>query len=246
MPPFEDHFGGHAAAYAAYRPSYPDTVYAWVAAHAPATTAVWDCGTGSGQAAVGLARHFDRVLATDGSADQIAHAVPDPRVTYTCAPAEHSGLPDACVDAVTVAEALHWFDHTAFYDEVRRVVRPGGLIACWGYHGTVISPEVDAVITGFRVEVAPYWPSRRTFLEADYTTVPWPFEGVEAPQVAMARTWDAGAMLAYLETWSSVKRMAAETGRDVVGETAARLRAAWGEETREVVWPLCWRVGRVA
>src|SRR5271157_1406269 len=57
-----------------------------------------------------------------------------------------SPLKDACVDLVTVAHALHWFDHDRFYAEVRRVVRPSGILACWTYHHQTVSPEVDAVV----------------------------------------------------------------------------------------------------
>ncbi|MGZ6972128.1 MAG: class I SAM-dependent methyltransferase, partial [Thermoanaerobaculia bacterium] len=96
-------------------------------------TLCWDAGTGSGQAAGGLAEHFAEVVATDASADQIAHATPNARVTYIVAPAESSGLPDRWADLVTAGQAVHWFDQKRFFDEVRRVVAPGGAVAVWAY-----------------------------------------------------------------------------------------------------------------
>jgi len=104
-------------------------LFAWLAGVVPALDAVWDCGCGSGQASVALAAHFKVVHATDVAAEQIAAAKPHLRVRYSVAPAEHCGLPDASVDLVTVAQALHWFDVDAFYAEARRVARPGALIA---------------------------------------------------------------------------------------------------------------------
>ena len=55
-----------------------------------------------------LAKRFDRVVATDASAEQIAHATSHARVSYGVARADESGLNDASVDLVTVAQALHW------------------------------------------------------------------------------------------------------------------------------------------
>ncbi|MBS1246447.1 MAG: methylase involved in ubiquinone/menaquinone biosynthesis, partial [Proteobacteria bacterium] len=69
---FQDHFSTQADAYARYRPTYPDALYAWLASRVPARALAWDCGTGSGQAAVALAAHFTQVIASDPSREQIA------------------------------------------------------------------------------------------------------------------------------------------------------------------------------
>lgn len=53
------------------------------------------------------------------------------RVTYICAPAHETGLPDSCADLVTVAQGIHWFDLDKFYKEARRILKPGGLLAFW-------------------------------------------------------------------------------------------------------------------
>ena len=71
---FADHFSEISAGYAAFRPRYPDALFDLLAAAAPAREAAWDCATGSGQAALGLARHFARVFATDASDAQIGRA----------------------------------------------------------------------------------------------------------------------------------------------------------------------------
>src|SRR5579864_4097159 len=104
-----DYFSTQAASYAAFRPTYPRALFEFVAASATGHTLVWDCGTGSGQAALALAEDFERVIATDTSAKQLAQATPHPRIEYRVAPAEASGLSDHAADAVTVAQALHWF-----------------------------------------------------------------------------------------------------------------------------------------
>ena len=145
-PSFADHFSVSAADYARFRPDYPPALFEWLRGVAPARGRVWDCATGSGQAAVALAAHFAEVIATDASAAQLTAAASHPRVRYQCAPAETSALDDASVDAVTVAQALHWLDLDRFYGEVRRVARPGAVIAVWSYGQGEIEPRIDEVI----------------------------------------------------------------------------------------------------
>src|SRR5574339_1232447 len=143
---FEDHFSGHSDQYAQSRPHYPDEIYAYLASIAPGRSLAWDCGTGNGQAAMGLARYFDRVYATDASAEQILYAHSHDKVEYHVAPAEHVSLEDSSVDLVTVAVAIHWFNFDEFYREVKRVLEPNGVLAAWTYSLTEISPEIDPLI----------------------------------------------------------------------------------------------------
>ena len=112
---FKDHFSTAAAAYTRFRPTYPAALFTWLAGLSGRRELAWDCGCGNGQAALGLAPHFDRVTATDPSREQIANALPHPRVRYAVATAENSGLESSSVDLVTVAQALHWFDLERFY-----------------------------------------------------------------------------------------------------------------------------------
>src|SRR5208282_5000395 len=79
---FKDHFSRQAAAYGRHRPRYPLELAAHLAAVAPGHTLALDLATGNGQAAVDLAAHFERVLASDASASQLAHAAPHARVHY--------------------------------------------------------------------------------------------------------------------------------------------------------------------
>ena len=113
--PFSDHFASVSGAYANFRPTYPPPLFDWLAAVAPTRRRVWDCATGTGQAAVALAAHFSEVVASDASASQLAAASPHPRVHYRLAAAENSGLEADSLDLVTVAQALHWFDRPRFF-----------------------------------------------------------------------------------------------------------------------------------
>ena len=139
---FVDHFQGVTQHYLNHRPSYPAALFDWLAQRCSQHELAWDCGTGNGQAAVSLAQHFQRVLATDASAAQIAAATAHERVEYRLAPAEKSGLEPASVDLLIVAQALHWFDLERFYAEARRVLKPTGIVAVWCYG--IVELEGDA------------------------------------------------------------------------------------------------------
>jgi len=146
---FKDHFSGHAAAYADARPGYPEALFAWLAKLTTEHESAWDCGTGNGQAALGLARHYRQVIATDPSREQIANAFPGERIDYRVAPAEAPELGAHSVDLVSVAQALHWFDRPKFYAQVKRVLKPGGAIAVWCYGVCTVTPEIDTLLQDF-------------------------------------------------------------------------------------------------
>src|ERR1051326_7411546 len=113
---FKDHFSKQATGYAKFRPRYPQKLFDYLGSIAPSRQLAWDCATGNGQAAVGLASVFDRVIATDASEKQIANAEQHDHVEYRVAPAEESGLESSSIDLIMVAQALHWFDLERFYD----------------------------------------------------------------------------------------------------------------------------------
>lgn len=245
---FKDHFSGHAADYAAYRPGYPRALVDFIATLPERRGLALDCATGNGQAAVEVAGYFDRVIATDASAQQVAHAQPHPKVEYRVAPAEESGLEDGTVDLVTVAQGLHWFDFDGFYAEVRRVLAPGGAVAAWTYNLARVSPEVDAVVDRLAYrEAVSYWPPERRWVDEEYRTIPFPFAEVEAPRFEYEARWSLDRLVFYVRTWSACRRYWKETGRDPIETVQEELEAAWGDpkEPRRVCWPVFLRAGRV-
>ncbi|MDH5182913.1 MAG: class I SAM-dependent methyltransferase [Gammaproteobacteria bacterium] len=85
----------------------------------------------NGQAAGALVVHFQQVIATDASIEQVRQATMIEGLEFCCAPAEESSFANHSVDLVTVAQALHWFDLPAFADEVDRVLVGDGVLAVW-------------------------------------------------------------------------------------------------------------------
>ena len=247
MSPFRDHFSSTAARYASYRPSYPLALFDWLTRIAPDQAVAWDCGTGSGQAAIALAQHFALVVATDPSTAQLRHALGHPRVHYAAMPAERCALARGSVSLITVAQALHWFDRPRFFDESRRVLMPGGVIAAWSYGVVALHDAVlDPIVRRFHGEtVGPYWPPERQLVDEGYRDLTLPFERIEAPPFAMEAVWSLKQFAGYLSTWSAVQRARTATGIDPIPEVIESLRATWEpEDVRRVEWPLTVLVGR--
>jgi len=241
-----DHFSGHAAEYAKARPTYPAELFQWLAEVAPGRALCWDAGCGNGQASVALAAHFARVVATDISPQQIAEATPHPKVSYVVGGEDGAALTDGSCDLVTAAQAAHWFDLPRFLESCQRVLRPNGIVAIWGYGLTRITPAVDAEVLHFYTEVVgPYWPTGREHLDNEYRTLELPLKEMDSPPFAMRLTWDLGALIGYLGTWSAVQRYIKAKGEDPIPALTERLRPIWGDGLRVVQWPLYLRVGTV-
>ena len=247
QPGFKDYFSASAAEYATYRPTYPAALFEFVAGLVARRRSVWDCATGSGQAAVPLAEYFDRVIATDASREQVAHAMPHPRVSYGVALADASGIDHASVDLVTVAQALHWLPLERFFAEVRRVLVPSGVLAVWCYTKPLLGGELDDVFDRYYSgECRPYWPPERSLVDTGYSTIAMPFDDIPAPPLHIEQSLSLDGFAGYVRTWSATRKLAAALGHDPVPALIDRMRPRWGAtDVRIVRWPIHVRAGRV-
>lgn len=245
---FRDYFSNHAEEYASFRPGYPEELYEFLTSLVPASGTAWDCATGNGQAAVSLARRLRFVVATDASLRQLAHAHRDPKVGYVGAVADATPLRDASIDLATVALALHWFDLDRFYKDVRRVVKPGGVLACWTYHVQRVDAKVDAVVHRLYSGVlGDYWAPEIRHVATGYRSLPFPFEEIPHPAFQVTERWELARLAEFMGTWSASRKYLEATGRQAVEEVRNDLAGAWGDprKTREISWDLHLRLGRL-
>ena len=245
---FQDHFSDRAALYAAYRPRYPRELFEYLATLTSRHALAVDFGTGSGQAAFGLADHFSRVIAIDASAAQIENAIRHERIEYRVARADASGLPSESANLVAAAQALHWFDADSFFAEAKRVVAPDGAVTIWGYGDPVLEDRrLHQIVDEFnRGVLEEYWsPERRGLLDG-YQTVRFPFEEVVTPSFELRMRWTLAELTGYLRTWSATANFVARHGFDPVLEVERSLLQCWGDRNAShlIRWPLFLRVGK--
>ncbi|TQN72032.1 putative S-adenosylmethionine-dependent methyltransferase CRG1 [Colletotrichum shisoi] len=196
-----------AAGYAAFRPSYPASLFRTVLAYHNAPSAdgtALDLGCGHGLIARALAPHFGRVTAIDPSAGMIKQAsesTQDARIAFRQAGAEDlSFVADGSVDLVVAGQAAHWFDYGRVWPELARVVRRGGTLAFWGYKDNILVgfPEVNGIFEHFCYgegeaapgsgweTMGPHWEPGRQVLRDDLKAV-----------VPPASEWEAVRRIVY-------------------------------------------------
>lgn len=132
-----ERFSDRVADYVRYRPDYPPALPAWLHGELGVTSGwrVADIGAGTGISAKLFLDAGHSVIAVEPNAAMREAAVAwlggNPRFRAVDGRADASGLPDADIDLVTVAQAFHWFDPEAARKEFRRILRPRGLAAIW-------------------------------------------------------------------------------------------------------------------
>ena len=250
LPPVStsDLFGDRADEYARTRPTYPDPLFDHLERLVPGRERAWDCGAGSGQTSRSLATRFDHVIATDSSLRQLAHAHASDRIRLVVAAAEAAPLRAHTADLITASAAIHWFDRPRFYDEVRRVARPGAILAVWSYFQTRIEPAIDTVLVHFADDVVgSYWNPDFQINRSAYRDLEFPFERLPWPELHAEGRMRLDDLIQYMRTWSSSQKWVRVRGTDPVDEVRDELARAWGdpESERLVRWPLHGAIGRV-
>ncbi len=194
-----------------------------------------------------LAAYFERVTASDVSADQIANAAPHANIRYIIGSAEDVAVPDASADLICAAQAAHWFDLTAFYAEARRIAARQAAIALITYGVfSADGPAANRINEFYWADIHPFWPEGRRHVEEGYASFDFPFEPMAMPALEIERDWTASDFLAYCRTWSAVKRAEKMGHGDILLRFETDLMEILGSEaTMLVKWPISVRAGRI-
>lgn len=242
----KDNFSTQSNDYALFRPQYPQVLIDFLIALTENQGACWDCGTGNGQFAVQLSEKFDKILATDISQNQLDNATSKSNVEYSLQPAEQTNFPDHHFDLITVAQAAHWFDFDRFNPEVKRTLKPNGVIALFGYGLVQVEGEIGETIKKFYWNVTkPYWDPERNHIVEEYKTIPFPFEEIEeVPNFDIKKEMTLDELVGYISTWSAVQHYIKDNGHSPIDKLKSDLQEIWESGTLEVVFPTFMRVGR--
>ena len=241
----KDRFSAHSNQYAKFRPTYPPELYEFIYQHVQYFEAAWDCGTGNGQAARDLSKKFKKVFATDLSTKQIENAYQAENIFYSIAN-EKSSFSDNSVDLITVAQAGHWFNMEIFSEEVKRVSKPNGMVALWGYGLLNIHPEIDLLVHHFYTQVVgSFWDKERRHIDEHYGNLYFPFQEIRSPVFTISVLWTLAQLEGYLTTWSAVQKYIAVHTQSPVDKLISQIKIHWKDERQTVNFPLFLKLGRV-
>jgi SAM-dependent methyltransferase len=130
-----ERFSDRVADYVRYRPDYPAAMLDWLRREHGVTPdwQVADVGAGTGISSKLFLDAGHAVTAVEPNAAMREAAVAwlggNPHFRAVDGRADATGLPDASIDLVTVAQAFHWFDPASTRREFARILRPGRLAA---------------------------------------------------------------------------------------------------------------------
>ena len=250
----EDHlkmspdYSSYAKQYAQSRPGYPEELFEYLSSLVYEHHLAWDCATGNGQAALTLVKYFEEVIATDISNEQIKNAVKHKHIKYKACNAEDSGLENNSVDLVTVASAIHWFNLDNFFKEVRRVIKPRGIIAVWSYHIGYVEPPFDKLFLSLYEKVlSPYFGEGAKLVDDRYSKINLPGEKIDTGNFYVEVKWEMKNLLDFIESWSGTQQYKKEKGQSPTDLIINELNSIWGEaeNIHTVRWPLFIKISRL-
>ena len=243
---YTDLFSRQASIYAKFRPSYPAELFQFLVSVCNGNELAVDCGAGNGQASNGIAKMFDNVFALDPSIDQLQKFHSSDNIKLINAAAEKIPLKSASADLLISAQAAHWFEFEQFYSEVKRILKPNGIIALWCYYLPSVNKQIDAVLLKYYMEiVGKYWAEGRKWIDDKYQNIPFPFKEIKAPEFDMQTQSSLSDYFGFLETWSATNTYIKQTNRNPIEKIVNELKKVWGNpnQIHKLNWKLYMRTG---
>lgn len=243
----KDNFSVQSNQYIKFRPTYPNELYSFLLAIVETKHTAWDCGTGNGQIAIGLSKYFNKVYATDISEKQIKNAIRRGNIFYKIECAEKTAFPENTFDLITVAQAIHWFNFNDFYNEVKRTIKPNGIIAVIGYGLIETDKDTNEIISNFyKTILGPFWDKERKYIDENYQSIPFPFNEIESPILYNTFGWTFEQLIGYFETWSAVQHYIKTKKENPISLIKKDLKEAWKTGLLKTVrFPILLRIGNV-
>ena len=242
----KDKFSKQSSFYKRFRPDYPETLYHYILSFVPVKNSCLDCGTGNGQVASVLAEYFEKVYASDVSESQLEKAIKKENITYTVQRAEQTDFLDNTFDLITVAQAIHWFDLNYFNQEVKRLLKPNGVLAVWGYGLFRTHSTIDEIVVNFYSEtIGSYWNVERKHIDTNYESIEINLEELKVDHDFFIGTrWTLKHLEGYLNSWSAVQNYKNDSGKNPVPKLIRQLEPLWEKGKQRLRFPIFLRIFR--
>ncbi|HEX2144494.1 MAG TPA: methyltransferase domain-containing protein [Glycomyces sp.] len=231
-------FGQAADLYDAVRPTYPAEVLAWMTGSAPKD--VVDVGAGTGLLTRGLIAMGHKVTAVDPDVqmlDKLTASSPGLHAARQ-GRAEVLPLPDASADVITAGQAFHWFDRPNALPELRRVLKPGGVLApVWNMRDESVDwvDQLTEIIGNSRGELTPIDATETGYFAPD-------FDEVEIRVFRHGKTLDRAGLIRLIQSRSYYLTADTERQRELteaVGRLADTHPGLAGRETFTMPYVTC-------
>ena len=234
-----------AEAYQRFRPGYSRQLVECLADLVSTSEHAVDIGCGSGQFTQLLTPQFSKVTGIDKSENQLRQAPPAENIDYVLGCGENTGLPNDCADLIVVAQAAHWFDLPDFYREVRRIAKPGAVLALMTYGVPAIAAPANACFQrAYWQDLHHFWSPERYHVETQYQALAFPFETIPLAAPDYSQCLSVEAFIGYMKTWSAYQTACERNQQDRFSAIFEELRTLW-ENEHKVHWPIAIRAGRV-
>lgn len=200
----ETEFGADRPSYVRARPPYPDAVIDFLVGATSPPTDIVDLGAGTGLAAGALAQRGHVVMAVEPDETMARELRGRTGVCWIKAHAEATGLPSQCADHVVCAQSFHWFDAVAALAEVRRLLRPQGVLSVL-WRSLDLKDPTTRRFSAFRIEMLGPPKDRVTRLSID-SFVQSQFRPTAEAHFAAPFRVDAQTVLDYLASQRNCAR----------------------------------------
>ena len=229
----------HASIYRKFRPTYPQKILELISDYIKTRTCgsfdlAVDVACGSGQSTFYLQETFKQCIGVDISKAQVEQArtacteKEATNVSFVEGSADKLPMNDGSVDVVTIAQAWHWLEPEGFYKECKRVLKPRGCVAVYGYgQGHLMNKKSDVLLQQFYSgTLRGYWHDKRVHIDNQYGEVVLPFKNTERHDFSMTKDMSLDSYFGYVSTWSAYcKYCERNPGNSVLEELKKEIEA---------------------
>lgn len=223
-------YAAHAHIYSKYRPTYPiavvEAITSYVTRLGGSLGHALDVACGSGQSTFYLKDTFKLITGVDISKAQLEEAKSKcqkeniDNIQFLTGSGMELPVESESVDVVTIAQALHWLDIDKFFTECKRVLKPRGCVAVYGYGNVcLINKQCNELVSNFYSNTLQgCWHDARHHIDEEYRSIHMPFSNTQRIDTSMPYETSLDAFIGYVSTWSGYQKYCEDHPKNTVLE----------------------------